>query len=157
MMQFLTTKELEHYIKENYIDHLLIYMGEAEDQYGSRTIYYREESTEDYDGMFVYSDAKGYHYVCMERRNVGINRSIRKDLEHDGIQILCNGAARNVYPSPMMLNMGEGRSAYKVTLGHQALMKDVVDIFDYDESLICCSVEEQNQYYSNWVTSLRRR
>lgn len=82
---------------------------------------------------------------------------IRKDLEHDGIQILCNGAARNVYPSPMMLNMGEGRSAYKVTFGHQALMKDVVDIFDYDESLICCSVEEQNQYYSNWVTSLRRR
>ena len=74
---------------------------------------------------------------------------IRKDLEH--------GAAQNVYPSPMMLSMGEGRSAYKVTLGHQALMKDVVDIFDYDESLICCSVEEQNQYYNNWVKSLRRR
>ena len=44
---------------------------------------------------------------------------IRKDLEPDGIQILCNGAARNVYPSPMMLSMGEGRTAYKVTLGHQ--------------------------------------
>lgn len=30
-------------------------------------------------------------------------------------------------------------------------MKDLVDIFDYDESLICCSVEEQNQYYMDWI------
>ena len=70
MMQFLTTKELEHYIKENYIDHLLIYMREAEDQYGSRTIYYREESTNDYEGTFIYSDTKGYHYVCMEKNSI---------------------------------------------------------------------------------------
>lgn len=74
MAQFFTTKELERYLKENYIYHLLTYMGETEDLYGKRGIYYREESTNDYEGMFVYSDAKGYHYVCMERRNVDIHR-----------------------------------------------------------------------------------
>lgn len=70
MMQFLTTKELEHYIKENYIDHLLVYMGEVEDRYGKGFIYYREESTNDYEGTFIYSDAKGYHYVYMEKNSV---------------------------------------------------------------------------------------
>ena len=56
----------------------------------------------------------------------------------------------------MTLAMGEGRRAYKMTWGKQALMKDLVDIFDYDESLICCSVEEQNRYYMDWIRSLRK-
>lgn len=81
---------------------------------------------------------------------------VRKDLEQEGVQILCNGAARNVYPSPMILSMGEGRRAYRVTLGKQALMDDLIDIFDYDNSLSCCSVEEQNQFYRKWIQSLRR-
>lgn len=42
-------------------------------------------------------------------------QNLRKELERDGIQILCNGAARNVYPSPMTLAMGYGRKAYKMT------------------------------------------
>ena len=83
-------------------------------------------------------------------------QNLRQELERDGIQILCNGAAKNVYPSPMTLAMGEGRRAYKMTWGKQALMKDLVDIFDYDESLICCSVEEQNRYYMDWIRSLRK-
>lgn len=59
MAQFFTTKELERYIKENYIDHLLTYMGETEDRYGKGFIYYHEESTNDYEGTFIYSDVKG--------------------------------------------------------------------------------------------------
>ena len=67
-------------------------------------------------------------------------QNLRKELERDGIQILCNGAARNVYPSPMTLAMGYGRKAYKMTWGKQAPRKDLVEIFDYDESLVCCGV-----------------
>ena len=70
MAQFFTTKELERYIKENYIDHLLTYMGETEDRYGKGFIYYREESTNDYEGTFIYSDVKGYHYVYMDKNSV---------------------------------------------------------------------------------------
>ena len=83
-------------------------------------------------------------------------QNLRKELERDGIQILCNGAARNVYPSPMTLAMGYGRKASKMTWGKQALRKDLVDIFGYDESLVCCGVEEQNQYYMDWIQSLRK-
>ena len=39
-------------------------------------------------------------------------QNLRQELERDGIQILCNGAAKNVYPSPMTLAMGEVRRAY---------------------------------------------
>lgn len=70
MAQFFTTKELERYLKENYIDHLLTYMGETEDLYGKRGIYYREESTNYYEGTFIYSDVKGYHYVYMDKNSV---------------------------------------------------------------------------------------
>ena len=70
MAQFFTTKELERYLKENYIDHLLTYMGETEDLYGKRGIHYREESTNDYEGTFIYSDVKGYHYVYMDKNSV---------------------------------------------------------------------------------------
>ena len=70
MAQFFTTKELERYLKENYIDHLLTYMGETEDLYGKRGIHYREESTNYYEGTFIYSDVKGYHYVYMDKNSV---------------------------------------------------------------------------------------
>lgn len=74
MAQFFTTKELERYLKENYIDHLLTYMGETEDRYGKGFIYYHEESTNDYEGTFIYSDVKGYHYVYMEKNSVQVHR-----------------------------------------------------------------------------------
>lgn len=80
---------------------------------------------------------------------------VRKDLEQDAVQILCNGAARNAYPSPTILRRGKGRHAYILTLGQPALMENFVDIFNYDDSLSYCSVEEQNQYYSKWIESLK--
>ena len=61
--------------------------------------------------------------------------ALRKELEKRNIQILCNGAAENVYPSTMQLAMGDGRLAYKLYLGQQARMLDLVDIFEYDKSL----------------------
>ncbi|MEH7304129.1 hypothetical protein [Neobacillus drentensis] len=51
------------------------------------------------------------------------------------LQIICNGAALNVYPSPMALSMGSGRLAYKLNFGKQAISEDLVDIFDCDDTL----------------------
>jgi hypothetical protein len=59
--------------------------------------------------------------------------SMRRELELENLQMACNGAAENVYPSRMQLDMGSGRKAYKLTYGQQAIMKDVVDIFEYDK------------------------
>jgi hypothetical protein len=79
---------------------------------------------------------------------------LRKSLEQRNIQIQCNGAALNVYPSTMALSMGVGRLAYKLHLGRQAKMKDLVDIFDYDEELEFVTIDEQLNFYEDWLKSL---
>ena len=39
-------------------------------------------------------------------------------------------------------------------MGKQATLSDVVDIFDYDSELKISSVEEQKEFYENWIESL---
>lgn len=52
---------------------------------------------------------------------------LRKKLESENIQILCNGAAENVYPSQMQLSMGTGRKAYFQDIGKRRgeMSKDI--------------------------------
>lgn len=79
---------------------------------------------------------------------------LRTELEKKNIQIICNGSAKNIYPSPMQVKMGTGRSAYKLFVGKQAQNIDVVDIFDCDEGLEFVNIEEQYNYYTEWIKSI---
>jgi len=82
---------------------------------------------------------------------------IRKDLEKEGIQLICNGASVDVFPSRMMRDMG-GEKAYRLKIGSPAKMADVVDIFDVDrEAFIPGTVAEQEQYYELWVQTKKKR
>lgn len=54
---------------------------------------------------------------------------LRRELEKLNIKLLCKGCCRNVYPSAMILSMGEGRKAYTLTYGEQAKTETLVDIF----------------------------
>ena len=49
-----------------------------------------------------------------------------------------------------------GTKAYKLQMGKQATLNDVVDIFDYDNGLKIGSVKEQEEFYENWIESLRK-
>ena len=80
---------------------------------------------------------------------------LRKKLELNNIYLLCNASAINVYPSGMQKEFG-GTKAYKLQMGKQALLIDVVDIFDYDSELKIGSVKEQEEFYKNWIESLRK-
>jgi len=82
-------------------------------------------------------------------------QSLRQHLEDKHIQVMCNGAALNVYPSTMQLSMGTGRLAYKVKFGEPAKLKDVVDIFEFDNSLRFVKIEEQLSYHIRWSKSLK--
>lgn len=79
---------------------------------------------------------------------------LRGELEKKDIQLECNGAAKNVYPSPMQMSMGSGRKAYKLCMGQQAKISDVVDIFDYEEGLDFVYMEDQSKYYAEWLKSV---
>ena len=78
---------------------------------------------------------------------------LRKKLELKNIYLLCNASVINVYPSGMQKEFG-GTKAYKLQMGKQATLSDVVDIFDYDSELKIGSVKEQEKFYENWIESL---
>ena len=80
---------------------------------------------------------------------------LRKKLELKNIYLLCNASVINVYPSGMQKEFG-GTKAYKLQMGKQATLSDVVDIFDYDSELKIGSVKEQEEFYENWIESLRK-
>lgn len=80
---------------------------------------------------------------------------LRKKLELKNIYLLCNASVINVYPSGMQKEFG-GTKAYKLQMGKQAILIDVVDIFDYDSELKIDSVKEQEEFYENWIESLRK-
>jgi hypothetical protein len=80
-------------------------------------------------------------------------QAIRKELELEGILMLCNGAARNVYPSPMQRN---GRTAYILEQGCPAKLSNTVDIFEKSEELDFVNVEEQDRFYYYWIQSLQK-
>lgn len=69
--------------------------------------------------------------------------------------ISVRGAKRNVYPSRLSSQMAGGLLAYELKLGEQALKKDIVNIFNYDESDIVESPEEQADFFKKWLGSLK--
>ena len=80
---------------------------------------------------------------------------LRKKLELKNIYLLCNASVINVYPSGMQKEFG-GTKAYKLQMGKQATLSDVVDIFDYDSELKIDSVKEQEEFFKSWIESLRK-
>ena len=89
-------------------------------------------------------EAENYFFALLE---------LRKKLEAQNIKILCKGASRNVYPSPMILSMGEANKAYQLTMGKQARMSDLVNIFEPCEVDEYATIEEQLIFYNDWLRS----
>lgn len=79
--------------------------------------------------------------------------NLRKKLELKNVKLLCKGCSRFVYPSPMILSMGDAMQAYELVLGEQARSKNIVNIFEpciYDEY---ATIDEQCAYYEKWIES----
>jgi hypothetical protein len=91
------------------------------------------------------SSERGYFHAFCE---------IRKQLEPLDIVPKCFAASENVYPSPMIESMGCGEKAYRLTLGKQARMSDLIEIFETADDVHPVSVELQRKYYKKWIESL---
>ncbi len=76
---------------------------------------------------------------------------IRRELEKDGVLLHCYGASKNVYPSGMGRDMGAGLKAYKMILGEQARMEDLVFIFDTGDDVKPATVSEQKEFFERWL------
>jgi hypothetical protein len=79
---------------------------------------------------------------------------VRRELENNGLLLKLYGASRNVYPSPMSRSMGGGHKAYKLQMGQPAKQSDLVSIFGVGPDIDLASVDEQEQFYRDWLKSL---
>lgn len=77
---------------------------------------------------------------------------LRRQFERNGVQLLCQGARRNVWPSAMARQMGQGRKAYACELRKPA--SSLVGIFDPAHASECVSVAEQRAFHEQWFKSL---
>ncbi|MDD7793076.1 hypothetical protein [Clostridium sp. 'White wine YQ'] len=113
-----------------------------------------KESPDDQDMVLLEMTVEGQKISCSSDNFFAALIDLRSELEKRGIQILCNGAAKNVYPSPMQLSMGYVKKAYKIYLGQQARNSETVDIFEYEEDLMFTSIEKQSKFHDEWIKSI---
>lgn len=80
---------------------------------------------------------------------------IRERLAEQGLLPMCYGASRQIYISGMGRDMAAGLKVYKVRLGEQAQMKNLVDIFETGDDVEPVSVAEQQAFQEQWYASLQ--
>jgi hypothetical protein len=82
--------------------------------------------------------------------------AIRAELDAKGIRLMNYGSSLNVYPSPMSRSMGSGEKAYRLTVGEQAKTADLVSIFETGPDVKPSTVSDQERFYQEWLSSLRK-
>lgn len=112
-----------------------------------------EEAPEDCDCVKIEANVDSLSFSFFDDNYFSTLNLLRKSLEKNKLQILCNGSAKSVYPSRMQEN---STKAYHMTVGRQAMTSDIVDIFDCDDSLEFVTVEEQQLFYEDWLKSLKK-
>ncbi|MBX8513050.1 hypothetical protein K5D34_25500 [Pseudomonas cichorii] len=78
---------------------------------------------------------------------------LRRELSN--IKFFCKGAKKNVHPSRMSSQMSSGLMAYELEIGKQALRKNMVNIFDYEENDLTNDPDIQSEFFANWMKSLK--
>jgi hypothetical protein len=115
------------------------------------------EEAPDYEDMVIIEAIIGEEKFRSVKDNYFLAlQDIRCQFESRNLQIIYNGAGKNVFPSTTQMSMGSGRKAYKLYIGLQAKLSDVVDNFQYDESLDFVSVDMQVQFYNDWIKCLSK-
>lgn len=69
-----------------------------------------------------------------------------------GYGIKCNGSRLNAIQSGML---GATDKVYLVEIGKQALMKDIVHIWDYAEIDVFPNTKQQDEFFEEWCMSKR--
>lgn len=80
--------------------------------------------------------------------------SARRVLEPQDVMLVCNGARRDVFPSPMLRQAAAGRRAYVLDMPRTSGRPSAVDIFAAaPESAVLATVDEQREWFERWRKS----
>jgi hypothetical protein len=78
---------------------------------------------------------------------------IRSKLAQRNLYPLCYASSRNVWPSGMARDMGQGLAVYKLTMGKPA--EELVNIFDSGSDIDPVTPEVQRAFSKEWAKSLK--
>jgi hypothetical protein len=81
---------------------------------------------------------------------------IRKTMEDEGLQAMCYGACRNVWPSSMARDAG-GLNACLMRDDRPPTRDDLVFIFDSGDDMELSTVRDQEKYARAWFRSAPKR
>lgn len=82
----------------------------------------------------------------------------RRELELRGVQLACNGARLDVWPSGMLRQAGYGRRAYVLTMPPTVVRPSTVDIFEpAPQSSLLATVDEQREWFRMYWDSATRK
>lgn len=74
------------------------------------------------------------------------------------MQLACNGARLDVWPSGMLRQAGYGRRAYVLTMPPSAARTSTVDIFEpAPKSSALATVDEQREWFRRYWNSVTRK
>ena len=128
----------------------------AENGVRDATLLRWEEAPDNANEVKLLLEFDGIHFEAQSER--GFFRTlcmIREQVEELGMLVKCYGSSINVYPSPMIESMGCGEKAYRLELGKPALMSDLVVIFDSGVDVEPSKVSSQQEFYKEWINSLK--
>lgn len=117
------------------------------------TLYDEDPCNRDNIKMVVTFNGQEYNF-CEENYFKAL-LMFREYLEKNSLQLLCNGAMKEVYPSPMQMSMGCCRTGYIQKMGKQASSDDIVDLFEFEPSLTYSTIKEQLEYHNLWLSSFQ--
>jgi hypothetical protein len=82
----------------------------------------------------------------------------RRELEAQGVQLACNGARLDVWPSGMLRQASYGRRVYVLTMPPTAAEPSMVDIFEpTPKSSALATVDEQREWFRRYWDSRTRK
>lgn len=126
-----------------------------------RKLTYKDDGVFHNVNIILTSDSTCFLRVPFEGKNEQVVEAddfyscFRKLMElNPSITFFCKGAKINVLPSRMTRQMTSGLSAYETTLGKQARKEDLVDIFDYEDTMLVSDPLQLDKYQKEWFSSL---
>jgi predicted NAD-dependent protein-ADP-ribosyltransferase YbiA (DUF1768 family) len=74
-----------------------------------------------------------------------------------GIELICNGVSKNVYPTPMQFDMGLAYQGMYLKMGTKTTNSEIVNLIDDNTNIhINCTKEDQLFFYNKWILSKKK-
>ncbi len=129
------------------------------EQYQCRIVdlgYYNNEKSilvkvNDDDEIEISTEVDGINVRASSEYYFDAYQKFRDELLEMGYGLQCNGSRINAIQSPMM---GYSEKIYLVELGKQALMENVVSIWEYANLKEFLNSEEQLKFAQQWYDSI---